>query len=533
VPTSWTPSDNIAWKIKLPGAGVSSPIVVDGKVIVTCYSGYGLDRQNPGEISKLVRHVLCLDAKTGDRVWQTDVAAVQPEDPYTGIGVTAHGYASHTPVSDGKNVYVFFGKSGALAFDLKDGKQLWQTELGKESDPARWGSSSSPVLVDNVLVVTASAESQALVGLDTQTGKQLWKQEASGLDNVWGTPVLATTKSGRNELIVSVPREIWALDPKTGKLLWYSQATEADQASTSPYVHDGVVYAVTGRGGGSLAVRTGGSGDVSESAVVWTGKETSRFASPLGYQSKLYLVSGDTLTVLDEASGEKIKQVRLQGGSNRGGGMMGGTDYPSPIIAGGKLYYLKGNGETFVFDVAGEAEQVSVNLVTPDTESFGGTPAVADGRLFLRSDKHLYCIAKTSEQVANNASESLIAKLADTAGAAGQAGRGGPGGGPGGRGGPGGGRGFDPAGFFKGLDADEDGKLTQKELEGNPMANRFAEIDKNKDEGITLEEFQEGMRAAFGGGRGGPGGGPGGGRGGPGGRGGQDGKPTRPQRPGE
>jgi outer membrane protein assembly factor BamB len=529
LPVSWTPSDNLAWKTALPGAGVSSPIVVGGKVIVTCYSGYGLDRQNPGDINKLMRHVVCLDAKTGKQLWKTDVKADPSEDPYTGIGVVAHGYASHTPVTDGKNVYVFFGKSGAFAFDL-EGKQLWQTPLGKESDPPRWGSSSSPILYNDLLIVTASAESQSIVGLDTKTGKEVWKQEASGLDFVWGTPVLSKN-GGKDELIVCVPRELWGLDPKTGKLMWFSQATEADQASTSPYVHEGVVYAVTGRGGGTVAVRTGGSGDVTASNVVWTGRETARFASPLGYKSKMFLVSGDALTVVDEKSGEKLKQMRLQGGSNRGGGMMGGTDYPSPIIAGDKLYYLKGNGEMYVFDTDGEFSQLSVNLVTSDTESFGGTPAVSDGRMYIRSDKHLYCVAQTKDGVQANASEGLIAKLAEAGGGGG--GRGGPGGGgPGGRGqgGPGGpGGGFDPAAAFGRLDADKDGKLTKKELEGNPMADRFAEVDKNKDDNITQEEFQESMRAMMGRGGRGPGG-PGGGGRGPG-R-GEDNRPKRPQRPG-
>lgn len=526
LPISWTPTENLAWKVPLPGPGVSSPIVVGSKVIVTCYSGYGLDRQNPGEINNLMRHVVCFDARSGKQLWQADVKAEMPEDPFTGIGVVAHGYASHTPVSDGKNVYVFFGKSGALAFNL-EGKQLWQTQLGKESDPARWGSSSSPILYKDVLIVTASAESQAIVGLDTKTGKELWRQEASGLDNVWGTPILSQSGTGRTELVLCVPQELWGLDPQTGKLMWYAKATEADQASTTPYVHEGVVYAVTGRGGGSIAVRAGGSGDVTASHVAWSGRETSRFASPLGYKSKLFLVSGDTLSVVDETNGEKLKQVRLQGGSNRGGGMMGGTDYPSPIIAGDKLYYLKGNGETFVFDTSGEFQQLSVNLVTTDTESFGGSPAVSDGRLFLRSNKHLYCITKLQDNLEANASESLIAKLSDGAAGSGTAGgRGGFGPGGGGRGGPGSGGpggGFDPSAFFKRLDADMDGKLNKKELAGSPMLDRFADIDKNKDDGITQDEFQESMRS-FGTGRGGRGGLGGG-------RGGQDNRPQRPQRP--
>lgn len=526
VPVSWSPTQNLAWKSELPGSGVSSPIVVGSRVIVTCYSGYGIDRQNPGEIGKLVRHVVCLDAESGKKLWQADVPAVQPEDPYTGIGVTAHGYASHTPVSDGKNVYVFFGKSGALAFDL-NGKQLWQTPLGDESDPWKWGSSSSPILAGDVLVVTASAESQSIVGLDTKTGKQLWKQEASGLDGMWSTPVLVKTESGRQDLVLCVPKEMWGLDPQTGKLVWFSKATDADQSHATPFVNDGIVYAVTGRGGGSVAIRVGGSGEVTDTNTVWNGRETSRFASPVGLGSRLFVVGGDVLTVIDQATGERIKQVRFQGGSGRGGGRggMGGGDYPSPVIAGKYLYYLKGNGEVFVFDVSADVEQLSVNLLTSDQESFGGTPAISESRFFARSNKHLYCVALTSDDVEPNVSQTLIAKLAENTGPDGGSGRGGSGGRAAG---PGEGRGFDPAAFFARLDTNSDGKISKNEMEGNPMADRFDQLDKDKDAAVTLQEFSDGMRefaggrAGFGGGRSGRG---------PGGRDSQDNRPKRPQRP--
>ncbi len=546
IPVSWTPTENVTWKFKLPGPGVSSPIVVGNKVIVTCYSGYGLDRQNPGEIKNLMRHVICVDAKSGEKLWQADVEAVQPEDPYTGAGVPAHGYASHTPVSDGKNVYVFFGKTGALAFDL-NGKKLWHTQLGKESDPMRWGSSSSPILYNDVLIVTASAESQSIVGLDTKTGKEVWKQEAKRLDSTWATPAIASG-GGRDDLVVAVPGEVWGLDPMTGKLRWYSESAGGDQASTSPVINDGVIYTVAGgrSGGGTAAIRVGGSGDTTQSAKLWTSRDSSRFPSPVGYKSNLYLIANDTVTVLNEANGEKVKQVRLQGGSGRGGGM--GGDYPSPVIAGSYLYVLKGSGETFVFNLAGDLEQVSINLVTTDTESFGGTPAISDGRMFLRSDKNLYCVSQMTE-VKPNASEALIAKLAESGGGGGRGGpgggRGGPGGGPGFGGGPGGGRGgpggpggggFDPTAMFGRLDANSDGKVTKEELQNTPMADRFADLDKNKDSSLSQEEFLEAMRAMMaqggGGGRGGPGGGGPGGPGGyGGGRGGGD-KPSRPDRPG-
>ena len=265
VPVQWSPTQNVKWKVALPGAGVSSPIVVGDRIFVTCYSGYGLDRANPGDINDLKRHLVCVDAKSGEMMWEKSIDAIQPEDPYTGAGVPSHGYASHSPVSDGENVYVFFGKTGAFAFDF-DGNQLWHTPLGTESDPHRWGSASSPILLDDKVIVTASSESQALVALDKSTGKEIWRQEAKGLDNVWGTPALAKTENGV-DLVVGVAGEVWGINPDNGKLRWYALAGESDQASTSAVVDKDVVIVLGGRGSGSIAVRAGGTGDVTDSHV--------------------------------------------------------------------------------------------------------------------------------------------------------------------------------------------------------------------------------------------------------------------------
>ena len=290
LPTAWSPEANLAWKTPLPGPGASSPIIVDGKAFVTCYSGYGLSQENPGNIENLVRHLVCIDMQTGKKLWQKDVKASLPEDPYSGIGVTAHGYASHTPVSDGKNVYAFFGKSGVHAFDM-DGNELWNAEVGKESDPAKWGSSSSPIVYKNTVIVTASAESQAIIGLDKATGKELWRQEAEGLDGMWGTPTLVDVDDNRTDLVMCVAKELWGLDPNSGKLRWYADATGAQQAYSSVVFDGSRVYAFTGRGGGSIAIDAGGSGDVSESNTVWEGSITASFASPVRHESKLYVVS--------------------------------------------------------------------------------------------------------------------------------------------------------------------------------------------------------------------------------------------------
>ncbi|MGB7345414.1 MAG: PQQ-binding-like beta-propeller repeat protein [Pirellulaceae bacterium] len=533
VPSTWSPTANLGWKTALPGPGASSPIVADGKVFVTCYSGYGLSQEDPGKIEDLVRHLVCVDLQTGEQLWQKDVPAALPEDPYSGVGVTAHGYASHTPVADDKHVYAFFGKSGVHAFDF-DGNPVWQKDVGKESDPTKWGSSSSPVVHNDIVIVTASAESQSIIGLDKGTGKELWRQEAEGLDGMWGTPTLAQINKGRTDLVMCVAKELWGLDPDNGKLRWFAKATGAEHAYASVVTDGKRVFAVTGRGGGSIAVEAGGKGDVSESSTIWEGTQTGSFGSPVKHGDKLYVVSRGVMTVIDSSTGDKVEQVRLAG-VQESGGRFGSLDYPSPVVIGDKLFNLNGNGQMFVFDLAGELKQVAVNRVTNDQEEFRGSPAVSDGQIILRSSKHLYCVRDKGESVKPD--ESVIAKTDATEPNGGEEARGGPpggeegggrggagGGAGGGRGGAGGGPGggrFDPMSIFNGRDANKDGKLTADELAGNPMADRIKEMDKDGDDAVSAEEFQAGM-ASFGGG---------GGRGGGGYGGGKDARPDRPQRP--
>ncbi len=450
-PTQWSPNANVAWKLELPGSGVSSPIVVGSKVFVTCYSGYGLSRENPGEMKDLVRHLVCCDLETGKKLWQRDVPANTPEDPFTGAGVPAHGYASHTPVSDGERVYAFFGKSGVFAFDL-EGNQQWQTAVGTEADPWAWGSSASPIVHEGIVIVVASAESQSLVGLDKATGREVWRQEAAMLDGTWSTPTVVNRAEGTPELVLGTPKEIWGLDPATGQLRWFAAVSGAEQANSSPVVHEGTVYGFTGRGGGSAAVKLGGQGDVTESNVVWTGRDTDRFGSPVFYQGRLYLVANGMVNVIDPQSGERIEQIRLEGAVRGGGGMMGNLDYASPIIAGGHMYYVNGSGQVFVFRLGEGLEQIATNRLTTEKETFGGSPAASGGRLLFRSNRHLYCVGDLGQTV--NEADNRVAEAPAEEGPPGGGrggfgggrgpgqGGGGPGGRPGGgqRGGPGGGR---------------------------------------------------------------------------------------------
>jgi outer membrane protein assembly factor BamB len=403
-PVEWGTSQHISWKLALPGRGVSCPIVVGQNVFVTCYSGYGIPGAE-GNLENLKRHLLCIDRSNGTVRWTATVPAELPEDPFSGAGVPAHGYASHTPTSDGERVYVFFGKTGVLAFDL-EGNELWRQSVGKASGRMRWGSAASPVLLGDLLIVNASDEAEALVAFDKRTGELKWRAEAAGLGGSWSTPVVATAE-GAEELVLAVPHEVWGFNPSTGKLKWYAAGTNDDTMSASAVFHESRIFVMGGRGGNSVALQPGGKGEVTP---VWTNQASGRFGSPVIFGGHFYLNNGAVLACHDLETGERVKQVRLgdgvgpaatperptggPGGRGAGGGGRGGGDYASPIIANGKLYITLRNGFTHVLEATPELTPLAVNDLSADRSGFDATPAVSEGQLFLRSHSTLYCIAE-------------------------------------------------------------------------------------------------------------------------------------------
>jgi len=407
-PVEFNETKNLKWKASLPGPGSSSPIIIGDKVFVTCWSGYGTDQRDPGSPSDLKRHLVCLDRHDGKVLWDQAVPAALPEDTYRGM-FAEHGYATHTPVSDGESVFAFFGKSGVYAFDL-DGNQLWRANVGDGLDGRGWGSASSPILYENLLIVPAVVESYSLIAFDKKSGKRVWDQEADGFGSTWGTPILVDLPDGTVELVFAVPFELWGFDPATGKLKWYCDGVESDSICSSAIAHDGVVYAIEAgpRGGGAVAVRTGGKDDVSDSHVVWRTRDRSRIGTPIFHDGRLYWVSSKIANCIDAATGERVYQERLSspGGtpsagesndrSSRGGGRgRGGQDYSSPIAAGDVMYYVTRSGDAYVVQLGAEFKQLAVNRIA-DGGDFSATPAISDGDLFIRSSKNLYCFA-TSE----------------------------------------------------------------------------------------------------------------------------------------
>jgi outer membrane protein assembly factor BamB len=371
LPMTWNDTDNVVWRASLPGYGASSPIVLGDHIYVTCYSGYGIVR-NTGTLEDLRLHVVCLNRASGDIVWDQQVQPQLPESER----VRDHGYAGPTPVTDGKFLYVFFGRTGVLKFDL-DGKQLWQADVGTRTHG--WGCGTSPVLYKNLVIVNASVESRSLVAIDQETGEEVWR--ASGMNSSWNTPHLVQVPDGGQELVVSVQRSILGFDPATGEQLWRCNGIQ-DYVCPSVVSQDGIAYVIGGRTSRAIAVRAGGRGDVTETHRLWEAKAGANVCSPIIHDGHLYWVSDRNRVAycVRLSDGEIVYQERFPD-----------QPYASATAGDGKIYITTRRAGTYVLAAKPEFEQLAHNRLD-DNSTFNASPTISNGRLFLRSDRYLYCI---------------------------------------------------------------------------------------------------------------------------------------------
>jgi outer membrane protein assembly factor BamB len=378
VPVSWSSTENITWRTPLPGPGASTPITLGKRIYVTSYSGYGLEA-GQGQQDALKRHLLCVNRKSGEIIWQKTFEPKLPEHNYQGEGAY-HGYAASTPVTDGKHLFVFFGRSGVFCFDL-DGNQLWQASVGEGI--SGWGSGCSPLLLGNMLIVNASIESGSIVALDKTSGKELWR--SGGIGSSWNTPLVV--KAGEaSELVVSVQNNLLGISPSDGTQLWKADGIHR-YVCPSVVAHDGIVYAIGG-GHTSLAVRAGGRGDVTDSHTLWRQTKGSNVSSPIYHQGHLYWFSdgGGFLCCQKADSGETVFQERLE--------PRPGRIWSSPVLADGKLYVVSQHNGTFVVAASPEFKFLSHNVFEDDNSRTNASPAVDDGELLMRTDRFLYSIGK-------------------------------------------------------------------------------------------------------------------------------------------
>lgn len=376
LPIKWGPKENVVWKVELPGPGSSSPIVLGERVFITCYSGYG--DGTGGQQEKLRRHLLCFERSAGRLLWQKDIPATLPESNFKNQ-VREHGYGTHTPVTDGQRLYVFFGRTGVFAFDL-NGQQLWHTEVGKSTNT--FGSGASPVLYKNLVLVNAAVESSSVVALERETGKVVWK--AKGISDCWSTPLLVEVPGGRTEVVLNGPAALVGLDPDDGKELWTCDTLPSTYASATPVTRKGIIYVMNAgfEGKQFLAVKGGGRGDVTNTHILWKqNKAGASYCSPLLVGEYLFYVSNG-VTCLRADNGEIVFQERL--GAT-------GPEYPSPVVADGKIIAPTRRDGFYVLAAKPKFEVLAHNHLG-DNSIFNASPAVSRGQLFVRSNRYLYCL---------------------------------------------------------------------------------------------------------------------------------------------
>jgi len=377
-PTEWSETENVKWKVEIPGRGSGSPVIWGDKVFVTSAV---TEAGGGAPLPKLSFQVFCFDRETGALLWnQTAVEST----PHEGTHDT-NGFASASPCTDGERVYAHFGSRGLFCYDL-DGELLWsKTDFSKMQTRATFGEGSSPTLAgDKILVPWDHEGPSALYALNKLSGDLIWTASRDGEPTCWATP-LVVEANGQSQVIMNGQTRARAYDLETGEELW-SCGGQTDRPVASAVSADGLAFIGSGFRGSFLgAFQLSGKGELEgTAAIAWqTGDDTPDIASPLLSDGRLYFYKGKTgiLTCLDAATG------KVHFGPERIPGVT--ATYASPIAAGGHVYLTDRSGTITVIKDAATLEVVATNSVG---EGVDATPAPVGGQMFVRGERHLFCL---------------------------------------------------------------------------------------------------------------------------------------------
>ncbi len=403
LPTTWSRDTGVAWRTPLRGLGVSSPIVAGDLVFLTSQIGRGPLR--PGSHPTLARDgaespdderplggrrvdgdggdrvvflVSAFDRADGHLVWDYEM----PAEGDLPQAHQKHNMASPSPVSDGERVYAWFATGQLVALDVQ-GEQVWQRHLGRDYGPFEivWGHSSSPVLHEDLVILQCDHETGAyILALDRQTGRERWKADRGPALRSYSTPLIVAGSEG-NELVVNSYAGLDGYDPLTGQWLWHADGHNEYPVAAATYDDDGMVYTSRGhRAGPYMALRLGGRGVVDESHVAWRVPTGAPYISSLlYYEGLVYMANGNGIvTAVDADTGRRVWQDRV-----------GGIFSASPAAGDGKVYLFSETGETVVLQAGRELEILQRNDLG---ERVVSSPAVSDGRLFIRTDEALLAV---------------------------------------------------------------------------------------------------------------------------------------------
>lgn len=397
-PLTWSETQNIKWKVPVPGEGTSSPVVwADEIFFLTAIKTDRLGEptqapasggstpapfhggQTPKNVYKF--DLVCLDRVTGRTLWQK---TAREEVPHEGTHPN-HGFASYSPVTDGTHVWASFGSRGVHCYDL-NGEHKWSRDLGRMTIKMAFGEGSSPALAGDALIVVMDHEAGSCIyALDKTTGETLWKQPRDETTS-WATPVTAEV-NGKMQVIVSATKLIHSYDARTGELIWQCSGQTAN-VIPSPIVAFGMVFCTSGfRGSVLQAIELGRSGDLSGTdAIRWqANKGTPYVPSPVLCGDNLYVCSVNkaVISCYQARTGKAnfVEQALTEVGEI----------YASPVGAAGRVYFVGREGTTQVIK---NAEQFEILATNELDDEFDASPAIAGNELYLKGKRYLYRISE-------------------------------------------------------------------------------------------------------------------------------------------
>jgi outer membrane protein assembly factor BamB len=396
VPVTWSDTENVQWKIGIPGRGHSTPVAAGDRLFLTTAVPTGKGTGAPaaagrgrgpgggsgaGEEHRL--EVIAVDRATGEIAWQRTAATVTPHEGYHHI---YGSFASNAPATDGQRVYAFFGSHGLYAYDL-DGTLLWRADPGIRMNMRLACGEGSGVVVDRerIFLQYDHQGPGAIVALNAADGKEVWRAPRND-NSSWSTPLVAE-HGGRRQLVVTADTKVRAYDVETGKVIWEAAGLGSNPIPQPVQFRDLVLVMSGHRNPRLMAIRLGRTGDLTGTdAIVWeTTRGTSYTATPALHDGKLYVFADNgLLSVFDAATGEPhYAQARLPKPY---------ANKASPIVANGRVYLATEDGDVVVVATGAKLNVLATNTLAD--QSFIASPIAVGNALYLRSRTHLFAIAE-------------------------------------------------------------------------------------------------------------------------------------------
>jgi outer membrane protein assembly factor BamB len=364
-PLTWTATQNVRWKTKLPGSGHSSPVVSKGKVFVTgCVE---VERK---------RMLYCIDRANGKVLWERAVLIAPLEAKHA-----ENSYASSTPAADGERVYVAFldqQQVRVYCYD-KDGNELWEKNPGEFH--SKHGFCSSPTLHKDLVIINGDQDAEAyIVALDKRTGEEKWRADRPNRTRSY-CPAVVIDAAGKKQLVLTGNKCVASYDPDNGKQHWIIDGP-TEQFVSSMVLHDGVLLMTAGYPvHWVMAIDPSGSGNVTKTHVVWSKKNEGGYVpSPVAHDGKLFLVDDNgSASCWDVKTGRQHWKEVLKKRRH----------HASAVVADGRVYFTDDDGVTRVVGADAEFDLLATN---PLGEKVLSSPAFSDGQILIRGERHLWCI---------------------------------------------------------------------------------------------------------------------------------------------